>query len=359
MSKMRFAIIGSGAIVSTHAQAIRNMGDAVLVAIYGRSTAKVGELAGQYHCTGYTDLAAMLSRDDIDVVTVCTPNGTHAALGKTVAQAHKHVLIEKPIAISLEQADDLIKTCQIQGVKLGIIFQRRFSDGVVALKKLLAQDKLGKLLYGGCYIKLYRNQEYYDSAAWRGTWDLDGGGVLMNQGIHYIDMLQYLMGDIAGVGAQCGTYGHQGLMVEDTAVANIKFCSGALGVIEGTTCAYPGLVSRIDIYGTQGTAVIENDVLISVQLKSGYIYKAESNIENAGISSPAIASEFHQRQFQDMIMAINGNINPAITGQEGRKSLEIILAIYQAAWTGRPISLPLADSSFLTEIARNGGFGVG
>ena len=356
MSKVKFAIVGTGSIVPIHVQAISNIKDAAVVAIFGRSAAKTQEVAGKFNCDCYNDYQAMLKRSDIDAVSICTPNGLHAELGIQAALAGKHVVIEKPIDITLEKADALIETCQKQGVKLGVIFQRRYSDGVIALKNLLEQGKLGKLIFGGCYIKLYRSQEYYDSGAWRGTWALDGGGVLMNQGIHYIDMLQYLAGAVAEVTGHCGTFGHTGLEVEDTASAAIKFQSGALGVIEGTTCAYPGLVSRIDIYGTEGSAVLENEVLTAVQLKSGYEYKAASTTENAGVSSPDISYECHRRQFQEIITALKNNREPSVNGVEGRKSLEVILAIYESAFTGKRVTLPLTDSLFLKELAKSGGF---
>jgi len=356
VNKVKFAIVGSGAIASVHAQAILNIPDATLGAVYGRSATKVQEMAAQYHCDGYTDYQEMLKRADIDVVAICTPSGMHADLGIAAALAGKHVIIEKPIDVNLEKADALIKTCQNQGVTLGIILQRRYSEGVMALKKLLDEGKLGKLVFGGCYIKLYRSQAYYDSAPWRGTWELDGGGVLMNQGVHYIDMLQYLTEPIAEVTGHCRTLGHAGLEVEDTASASIKFQSGALGVIEGTTCAYPGLVSRVDIYGTEGSAVIENDVLTSVQLKSGYEYNVESNTENAGVSSPGIDFECHQRQFQEIVTAIEAGNETHINGLEGRKALEVILAIYKSAFTGNPVTLPLPNSLFLQDIAKVGGF---
>ncbi|VBB07326.1 Hypothetical protein LUCI_2570 [Lucifera butyrica] len=356
MSKVKFAIVGSGAIVPVHAQAILGVPEAALTAVWGRSAARVQETAGQYHCDGYTDYREMLKKADIDAVSICTPNGTHADLGIQAALAGKHVVIEKPIDIDLEKADALIKTCQAQGVTLSIIFQRRYSEGVMALKQLLDEKKLGKLLFGGCYIKLYRSQDYYDSAAWRGTWDLDGGGVLMNQGIHYIDMLQYLAGPVAEVSGYCGNLGHTGLKVEDTASASITFQSGALGVIEGTTCAYPGLVSRVDIYGTEGSAVIENDVLTFVELKSGYKYAAGSSTENAGVSNPGIDFEYHRRQFQDIVTAIRTRTVPAVDGPKGRKALEIILAIYKSAFTSQRVTLPLSDSLFLQELAKAGGF---
>lgn len=356
MSKVKFAIVGSGSIASVHAQAILSIPDATLGAIYGRSAAKVQELATQYNCDGYTNYQEMLKKADIDAVSICTPSGMHTDFGIEAALAGKHVFIEKPIDVNLEKADLLIKTCQNQGVKLGIIFQRRYSEGVMALKKLLDQGKLGKLLFGGCYIKLYRSQAYYDSAPWRGTWELDGGGVLMNQGIHYIDMLLYLTGAVAEVSGYCGTLGHVGLEVEDTASASIKFQSGALGVIEGTTCAYPGLVSRIDIYGTEGSAVIENDVLTFVQLKSGYEYKMESNTDDAGVSSPGIDFQCHQRQFEEIVTALRTGVEPPISGLEGRKALEVVLAIYKSAFSGNRVSLPLPNSLFLEQIAKNGGF---
>lgn len=357
MSKVRFAIVGTGTIVSTHAQAILSISDdAALVAIFGHSAVKAQELAAKYHCDASSDYQEMLKRTDIDAVCICTPNGLHAEYGIQAARAGKHVIVEKPIDVTLEQADALIKTCQMQKVKLGVIFQRRFSDGVVALKRLLEEGKLGKVLFGGCYIKLYRSQEYYDSGAWRGTWDIDGGGVLMNQGIHYIDMLQYLAGNVAEVTGYCGTFGHKEIQVEDTACAAVKFQSGAIGVIEGTTCAYPGLVSRVDIYGTEGSAVIENDALTSVQLKCGTEYRSGSSTENAGVSSPDISFECHRRQFQEMIAAIKKDREFSINGSEGRKALEVILAIYKSAFTKNTVMLPLADSLFLKELAKCRGF---
>lgn len=356
MNKVKFAIVGTGAVTPVHAQAIAGLDNAALAAVCGRSAAKAREFAGQYHCDWYDDYQKMLKRTDIDAVSICTPNGLHAELGVAAARAGKHVVVEKPIDITLEKADALIKTCRAQGVTLAVVFQRRYSEGVAALKRLIDQGKLGTVLFEGCYIKLYRSQEYYDSRAWRGKWAIDGGGVLMNQGIHYIDMLQFLAGPVAEVTGYCAALGHTGLEVEDTAAAAVKFQSGATGVIEGTTCAYPGLVSRVDVYGTEGCAVIENDVLTSVQLKSGYEYKADSSTENAGVSSPDISFECHQRQFQEIVAAIQNGTEPSVNGPEGRKALEVILAVYKAALTGRPVPLPLTDSLFLKELEKRGGF---
>lgn len=356
MKKIRFAIVGTSSIVSVHAQAIKSIEDAELILICGRNPAKAKELAIKFDCDWSDDFQEMLNREDIDAVSICTPSGLHADMGIAAAHSGKHVIVEKPIDISLEKADALIEACKKQGVKLGIIFQRRYSEGVAALKELLDGGKLGKIIYGGCYIKLYRSQEYYESSAAHSTWDMAGGGVLMNQGIHYIDMLQYLAGPIVEVHGQCMTLGHQGMEVEDTASAIIKFQSGAMGVIEGTTCAYPGLVSRVDVYGTEGSAIIENDILTFVQLKSGYEYRSVSNTEKAGVSSPDIVFHCHRMQYQDLVSAFRNDTEPSVNGEAGRKTLETILAIYKSAFTGKTIRIPMVDSLFLSELKMAGGF---
>lgn len=356
MKKIRFALVGTSSIVSIHAQAIQSIEDAELTLVCGRNSAKAKALAEKFGCEWSADFQEMLKRSDIDAVAICTPSGMHADMGIAAALSGKHVVVEKPIDISLEKADALIETCKKQGVRLGVIFQRRYSEGVQALKKLLDEGKLGQIVYGGCYIKLYRSQEYYDSGASRSTWNAAGGGVLMNQGVHYIDMLQYLAGPVAEVSGRCATLGHLGLEVEDTASASVKFQSGALGVIEGTTCAYPGLVSRVDIYGTEGIAVIENDVLTLVQLKSGYEYKVTSDTENAGVSSPDITFDCHKTQYADIAAAFKNNIDPSVDGAEGRNALETILAIYKSALTGKTVRLPMADSAFLKDLKKAGGF---
>lgn len=356
MDKVRFAIVGTGAIAPIHAQVLANLPDAELTAVYGRSPQIVQKFADKYHCSGYTDYQAMLKNGQFDAVSICAPNGVHAKLGIAAARAGKHVLVEKPLEINLEAADALIAACHEQQVKLGVIFQRRYSEGVMRLKKLLDEGKLGKILFGGCYIKLHRSQEYYDSGAWRGTWELDGGGVLMNQGIHYIDLLHYLAGDVATITGECATLGHERICVEDTAAATLRFASGAIGVIEGTTCAYPGISSRLDLYGTAGSAVLENDQLTAVQLCSGYTYQATTSTEQAGIAGPEISNECHERQFAKIVEAIREDHDMPVTGEAARKSLEIILAIYRAAMLRTPVPLPLPDSSFLRGLAAQGGF---
>lgn len=351
MDKIRFGLVGSGAIAPTHAQVLTRIKGAELKAVYSRSDAKGRELAEQFGCSFYADFEEMLQNGDIDAVAICTPSGRHADFAVQAAQAGKHVLVEKPLEISLERADAIIRACEQASVQLGVIFQRRFSPGVVRLKEMISQGKLGKISYAGCYAKLYRSQEYYDSGAWRGTWELDGGGVLMNQGIHYVDLLQYLAGPVTEVSARCATTGHVRIEVEDTAAAAVSFANGAIGVIEATTNAYPGLASRIELYGSEGTAVIENDELVYFCLKSGEQYSTGAAAEQVGVSSPQVTDENHEQQFRQFITALQKKEKLNVCGTEGRRALEIILALYKSAFLGKTVALPLSDSLFLKELA--------
>jgi len=338
---LNFAIVGCGVISATHAKCIAQIPDAKLVALCDIVEEKVQKLARDYPADIYTDYEEMLKREDIDVVSVLTPSGLHAEIGIAAAQAGKHVIVEKPIDVTLEKADRLIKACREAGVKLCSISQHRFDKAIVDIKKAVDSGKLGQLNFGGSHTKWYRTQEYYDSGDWRGTWALDGGGALMNQSIHYVDMLQYIMGPVEEVSAYCATRAHERIEVEDIAVAAVKFKSGALGLIEGNTAAYPGFCTRLDIYGTEGSVIVENDKIVEWKLKSGEEYKADdqeiSNI--AGLGSAYITIDSHQRQIQDMVNAIKEDREPLVNGEEGRKPLQIVLAIYESARTGRPVKL--------------------
>lgn len=348
---VRFAIIGSGAIAPTHARVLAALPDAELTAIHSRSIEKGKALADQFGCRYFENYQELLQHAEIDAVAICTPSGAHAAFALDAAKAGKHVVIEKPLEISLEQADAIIAACNENNVQLGCVFQRRFSPGIVKLKALLDDRRLGELQYAGCYAKLYRSQEYYDSGAWRGTWELDGGGVLMNQGIHYADLLQYLAGPVAEVWARCATLGHERIEVEDTVAASVRFTNGAVGVIEATTNAWPGLASRIDLYGSEGTAVIENDDLVYVSLKSGEEFRSQPATDQVGVSSPAVSDDFHAAQYRQIVAALRVKQPLLIDGSEGRKALEIILAVYKSAFTGQAVALPLDSSRFLVDLA--------
>lgn len=338
---LNFAIVGCGVIGPMHALAISELPAARLVAVCDVVEAKARALGERYGAEAYTDYAAMLRRSDIDVVAVTAPSGLHADLGIAAAKAGKHVIVEKPMDVSLAKADALAAACREAGVKLCVMSQHRFDPAVEAVRQAVSDNQLGTLNFGAAHTKWWRPQEYYDNDAWRGTWALDGGGALINQSIHYVDLLQYILGPVAEVSAYAANRAHVGIEVEDVVVAAVKFKSGALGLIEGNTAAYPGLVTRLDIYGTDGLVVIENDLIKEWHLRSGAAgpMAAEAGNVIAGTSSANIWHIPHRRQIQDMLDAIRDDRPPRVDGAEGRKPLEIVLAVYESARTGKPVRL--------------------
>ena len=275
------------------------------------------------------------------MVDVLTPSGTHAEIGAAAAQAGKHVIVEKPMDVTLAKADALIAACEQAGVKLCVISQHRFDPPIMALKKVICEGKLGQLNFCGSHTKWYRSQEYYDSGDWRGTWMLDGGGALINQSIHYVDLLSYVMGPVAEISAYTATRAHERIEVEDIAVAAVKFELGALGMIEGNTAAYPGFCARLDVYGSDGSVIIENDRVLEWRLRSGEQYLSDDGPVGviAGSSSHDIWHHSHRRQIQDMIEAIREDRPPLVNGLAGRRALQIVLSVYELARTGQPVQL--------------------
>jgi UDP-N-acetyl-2-amino-2-deoxyglucuronate dehydrogenase len=338
---VRFGLVGCGVIAPIHARSIAELPEARLVAVCDIIPEKAQALAGQYSAEVYTDYNEMVERADIDVVDVLTPSGLHAEVGIAAARAGKHVLVEKPMDVTLEKADALIAACLESGVKLGCISQHRFDPAVVALKQAVVAGHLGQLNFGGSHTKWYRSQGYYDSGDWRGTWALDGGGALINQSIHYVDLLQYIMGPVEEIHAYTATRAHERIEVEDIAVAAIKFKSGALGLLEGNTTAYPGFVARLDVYGTCGSVIIENDQIAEWRLcdETACPVEPEPTGFIGGTSSKNIWHLSHKRQIADMIAAIHENREPLVSGIEGRKPLEIVLAVYESARTGKTVKL--------------------
>ncbi len=337
-----FGIIGAGNVSKVHAKAIQEIENARLVAISGKNIDKVRDLASAFEIEHiYTDYHEMLKREDIDIVCILTPNGLHAEIGMAAAKTQKHIIVEKPIDICLESTDALIRTCRAEKVKLGVISQHRFDTSTEVLKKAVDQGKLGKLVLGDAHIKWFRSQAYYDSGAWRGTWEMDGGGVLINQGIHTIDLLLHMMGDVETVYGHCSMLGHERIDVEDVATAALRFKNGALGTIIGSTCIFPGLPARLEIHGTQGSARIEGDQLVLFEVTEEGNQPIQKEIMGeTGASDPmAIDYKSHKRQIVDMIEAIEEDREPLVNGEEGKKALELILAIYESAKTGKPINL--------------------
>jgi UDP-N-acetyl-2-amino-2-deoxyglucuronate dehydrogenase len=347
-----FAIAGCGVIASHHARAIAGVPNARLRAVADVVAEAAQRCAAEFHVDAYTDLREMLQRPDIDVVAVCVPSGLHASVGIQAAEAGKHVIVEKPIDVSLEAADRLIAACRQRGVKLAVISQHRFDPGIQEVRVALEGGRFGRLILGDVNVKWYRTQHYYRHGGWRGTRELDGGA-LMNQGVHWVDVLQWMMGPVDRVVGRCATIAHD-IPVEDVALALLTFRGGALGMIEVSTAVYPGLPERMEITGTGGTAVVEMGEVRVWEFKDekgevgmyGAKVRASSGVQAAPTTDPAdrqIAG--HQTQITDFLEAIAEDRDPLVTGGEARKVLEIILAVYQSARTGHEIALPLPGAA--------------
>lgn len=336
-----FGIVGAGGIAGTHAKAISTVPGARLVAVADRSPEQAQRFAeGQRGCEAEPTLDALLARDDIDVVSVCTPSGFHAPVGIKAAEAGKHLVIEKPIDVTLKAADALISAATTAGVQVTVISQHRFDPGLVELSDLIKSQQLGPLLLGHASTKWYRTQGYYDSAAWRGTWELDGGS-LMNQGIHYVDLLLASLGPVAEVTAISATQAHD-IEAEDTALALLRFTSGALGTLVSSTCVYPGFAQRLEITGTNGTVVIEDGEIVSRQFRDSKVSPSVSQSPSGdlrGAATPALDEAAHAAQLADFASAIQDGRPPKVTARDGRDALEVVLAVYESSRQGRTITI--------------------
>lgn len=351
MDKVRFGVIGCGVIHATHCDSIQKIANAELVAVHDTVADRAQAAAEKYGVLGTSDLETLWPL--VDAVCVCVPSGLHAEIGIQAARQGKHVLCEKPIDVTLAKAQSLVGACREAGVKLGVISQHRFAHDIRSLRQAIQAGEMGHILSGDCYNKWYRSQAYYDSGDWRGTWELDGGGCLMNQGVHYVDMLQWLMGGVAAVQARTVTSAHERIEVEDIANALIEFKNGAIGVIQAGTSYYPGMAERLEIHGLYGTAVIEADRLTvyKVDAEASQLGKygdgkdklppaqsqLSASLANAttGSADPsAIWSDQHRAQIEDFTNAILENRVPEITGEDALEPLKVILAIYESARHG-------------------------
>jgi UDP-N-acetyl-2-amino-2-deoxyglucuronate dehydrogenase len=348
--KIGFGIVGCGMIANFHAKAIEQIRGTKIVACTDSITAAAERFSQSNQCTPYSTVKEMLADPAVNIVTVCTPSGVHRDPAVAAANAGKHVIVEKPLEITLARCDAIINACRKNGVLLATIFPSRFSDANVAVKQAIIEGRFGKLTLGDAYVKWWRTQQYYDSGGWRGTWALDGGGAYMNQAIHNVDLLYWFMGDVAEVSGVTATLAHERIEVEDVGVAAVRFKNGALGTIEATTSAFPGLLKKTEIHGTAGSAIVEQDDILfwsfeQKSAKDAAIRKkfAQKIGGGGGASDPAAISYVgHQKQIQDFVNAIIKGRKPLVDGEEGRKSVEIILAIYKSAWSGKRVALPLS-----------------
>ncbi|MEM1443272.1 MAG: Gfo/Idh/MocA family oxidoreductase [Verrucomicrobiota bacterium] len=339
---MKFGIIGAGMIANFHAKAIEAMEGGELHSFYGRRQEAVDELVAGNGGIGYTDLEAFLNDPELEIVTIATPSGAHLEPALAAARAGKHVVCEKPLEITPERIDLMISACEEAGVTLAGIFNRRFHPAMEAFKAAVDKGRFGNLTMCDAYVKWYRDQAYYDSGAWRGTWALDGGGALMNQSIHLIDQLIYLAGDVASVSASMACLAHEGIEVEDTAVAILEFKNGARGVIQGSTACWSstGHPAEVHLCGDQGSAFLADEKFRVWDFSESAPEDEEvldtlmqgSEAKGLGANDPkAINFEGHQRNFQDVVDAIEEGRPPSVDGHEARRAVALICAIYESA----------------------------
>lgn len=343
-----FAIVGCGLVAPFHARAIANIADARLVACVDLEAARAAQLAREFGGEASTDYRRLLDRQDVDVIAICTPNGAHEEIALNAARAGKHLLIEKPIEVTLEKVDRIIAAAELAGVKLATVFQCRFRPAIARIKQAIEQGRFGRLLCGDIYMKWHRSEEYYRSETWRGQPE-QGAGVLMQHASHYIDLLQWLVGPVENVVARTDNLAHPGIPIEDTALALFKYRNGAVGVVESSTAIYPGIDVRLEIHGARGSAITEGTTLRRWQFKdacppeqadeqSAFHYNGAVNAAANGAADFSYVE--HQLLIEDMIAAIREDREPAVNGREGRKVLEIINAIYASAREGKIVALP-------------------
>lgn len=339
---MNFGIVGTGLIAEFQAKALAEIPGAKLVACMSVTPAKTAAFAAKFACAAYNDLAAFLRHPGMDAVSICSPSGLHLDAALPAAAAGKHLIVEKPLEISVERCEKMIEACDRAGVVLAGIFPSRFHEAARAVKGAIEAGRFGRLTMGSAYVKWWREQSYYDKGGWKGTKALDGGGALINQSIHAIDLLRWFMGPVEEVRAFTGAIGHSGIDVEDNAIAAVRFANGALGAIQGSTAVWPGFLKRIEVSGLDGSVVMEEENI------PFWKFRAETAEDEAirrrlsgatqtggGAADPAaIGYHGHKMQFEDFIRAVRTGGKPFVDGREAAKAVRVIEAIYRSAETG-------------------------
>lgn len=338
--KIHFAVAGCGVISRFHLNAIRSIEDAALCGVYDTLPESAQRAAAEYGVQAYPDFGALLADETVDAVCICTPSHLHAPLALKAIAAGKHVLVEKPIALTLEDCDAISAAAKRAGVLVGVVSQLRYGAAIARVRHALETGLLGRITRCDLYMKYYRPQSYYDSGTWRGTLSMDGGGALMNQGIHGIDLVRYLMGPVDSIYALSGTLVRD-IEVEDTLTAALAWHCGAHGVIEASVADYPGFPRRIEINGENGTIILEEDRIAKWEVEgeaAGHMYEqpAASDVRSHSEAS-AIDPSGHVAQLRNFIDAVRGEGQLLVDDAEGRKALALVLAAYRSAQAGMPV----------------------
>jgi len=334
-------IIGGGGISETHARAASEIPGVEITAFFGDNYEKTSQLSQRFGGTAYPEFETFLDHQPLDFVIIGSPSALHAKQGIAAARQGLHVLTEKPIDVSTARANELIYACDNSGVRLGVCFQDRVAPEIARLKQLVDDGRLGKPILVNGYVKWYRPPEYYTNSRWRGTRALDGGGALMNQGVHTVDLLLWLMGDVERVYARAITALHD-IEVEDTVVATLEFRNGAIGTLEAGTSIYPGYQRRVELTGTEGTIIMEHDRIVAADLRTPdpALISPSAGDQNASASSPIVSDvSGHRRLIEDFLGAIENNSRPVCDGRDGKRSVELIEAIYESSRSGLPVKI--------------------
>jgi UDP-N-acetyl-2-amino-2-deoxyglucuronate dehydrogenase len=348
MSTVRkVALVGAGVIGDLHARVVTQLADRLtLTAVVDVDTVRAERLTAEHGGRAYPALAGALAAEEVDIVVVCTPTGRHGEAAIAALDAGKHVMVEKPAEITVARTDEVIEAQRRAGTLVTVVSQHRFDPATETVLAAIERGELGRLTSGIASIDWWRGQSYYDSGDWRGTWELDGGGALMNQGVHTVDLLIAALGRPVEVFAYTGTLAHERIEVEDVAVGVVRFASGALGMLHATTAAYPGLSARLQVHGDRGSAVIDNDQLvffhataagdaISDRLMGG---TAVREMPTAG-SDPRQLSDAHRLQYLNFLGALDGTEKIRVDLETNRQSIAVITGVYESARTGRPVVL--------------------
>ena len=332
--ELGFGIVGAGMIAPIHADAIKRVPGARLVAFCSRSAEKARNLAKEYDVRFYDDYTEMLKDDEIDCISICTPSGTHLDIGRLAAGAGKHIIVEKPVDITVEKADELVEECRRNNVRMGSIFQMRYNKSSIKAKEIIGSGKLGRIIMADAYMKFYRPPEYYKNSTWKGTCEIDGGAALINQAIHGIDLLLWLAGEVKSVYAVCRTQRHD-IEAEDTVAAVLEFENGATGVIEAATSVYPDMQQEIHVHGINGTMILagtEVTYIKMLELMDGTKYSEQQK-------SGDTLGEPHYLQYKEFVEAVSRGRDPILDGAEGIKALKLVRAVYGSSKSRRSIML--------------------
>lgn len=362
MEQIGTAVIGLGRVASAHADALASLTSSRFVAVIDTNLARARAFADRYHVRAYTSLDALLADREVAMVSICTPHPTHAALAMRAAEAGLHVLVEKPMAVDLADCEDMIRVAAAHRVQLGVVSQRRFYEPVRRMHEAIAEGRIGRPVLGTVTVLGWRGEEYYAADAWRGTWAGEGGGILVNQVTHHLDLLQWFMGPVEELFGYWANLNHPSIDVEDTAIAALRFAGGALGSIVVSNSQKPGLFGRVHVHGASGASV-------GVQTETGSAFIAGMSTDVAPAindiwtipgeegqlrrwqradarrtSRIDVTTHYHRAQIADFLDAIRDGRPPLVTGEEGSKSVEIAAAIYRSQAEHRPVLFPVTPS---------------